>query len=77
MNRQRFIVFGASCDHEPAFILDVDAHPAVVVCTIPPRTNDYNGFVAVQRRAEEMRDMLNREQQVRDVLSAKTTAGGA
>lgn len=77
MNRQRFVVLGCEHDGSPAVILDVDVHPAVVVCQVAPRPSEYSGWVATLKRAEDLCAMLNREQQVRDALSTKTTAGGA
>lgn len=74
MSRQRFIMHG--CQHTHIItILDVDEVPAVPVCQLHSRCCDFNAWEPLLRRGTEMCDMLNREQQVREVIAARPAAG--
>jgi hypothetical protein len=75
MNRQRFVVFGCEHDGSPAVILDVDVHPAVVVCQVPPRPSEFSGWAATLKRAEDLCALLNREQQVTEVFQEAQSKG--
>lgn len=74
MNRQRYVILG--CEHTmTAAIVDVDVTPVGIVCHIKAHCCE-SEWTKVLHRAEEMRDMLNREQQVREALSETKSNGG-